>query len=113
MKALLVASLTGVLTLSAMQAAAHPAGSHHGMKHLPAGSVAVVVSGIKYWLKDDVYYRQRNNTYVKVVKPVGATLTRVPKNAVLIKHKGKPYYRYNNVYYHWVPTKKRYQVVHM
>lgn len=110
MKTLLIASLTGILTFSAMQVAAHP-GNHHGVKHLPAGAVSVVVSGIKYWLKDDVYYRKQNNVYVKVVAPKGATLVRVPKGAVLVKHKGQPYYRYNNVYYRWVPKARGYRVV--
>ncbi len=111
MKTLLIASLTGILTLSAMQVAAHPANSHHGVKHLPVGAVGVVVSGIKYWQKNDTYYRKQNNIYVKVSAPASATLVRVPKNAVLIKHKGKPYYRYNNVYYRWVPKAKGYKVV--
>ncbi len=111
MKTLLIASLTGLLTFSAMQAAAHPAGSHHGVRHLPAGAVSVVISGVNYWLKDDVYYRKQNNVYVKTAAPKNATLVRVPKGALLVKHKGKPYYRYNNVYYRWEPKARGYKVV--
>ena len=84
---------------------------HHHSYRLPNNAIHVVIGGIKYWLSDGVYYRQKNKKYVVVKAPVGAQVKYLPNGAKVVKRNSKTFYVHKGSYYQWRPKFNRYEVV--
>lgn len=90
----------------------HPHKGHHKpVKHLPAGAVGVVISGVNYWLAGDIYYKKKGKSYVVVTVPVGAKVRVLPEGAVVVKRHGQQLFFHSGIYYRWMPKAKKYEVV--
>ena len=78
------------------------------VQQLPRGYRTEVISGTRYYVHDDVYYRPRAGRYVVVEAPRGpryaqprrdVVINRLPSGYRVVTHRGNRYYQVNDVYY--------------
>ncbi len=68
---------------------------------LPERYVSVQIGGVSFFVSDGVYYTRgvRPSEYVVVRPPIGARVTHIPSDAIMVEVDRRAYYFYDDVWY--------------